>query len=143
MRIVLLLVLTVLSAGPLKAQSSNAARYLAAENLVDACGDAPGRFGPGGLIEADFDADGRTDLLVSHEAVRCGGDAASSGRSLMCGMQVCSVRIYLRRGQVLALVEDFLGGGVTVNADATPPVVSGYAHGGAAWSRRWSGDRFR
>ncbi|WP_306132705.1 hypothetical protein [Roseivivax marinus] len=127
-------------AAPVAAQSSNAARYLLQQELSKACefSGGGGQISNGGLMERDFDGDGRDDLLIAHEAIRCGG----SGRSSFCGMQVCSVRIWLRRGDLLTLEKDMLGGGIEVSG-GTPPTISGYGHGGGQWSMRWSGGAFR
>ncbi|WP_425099780.1 hypothetical protein [Tropicibacter sp. S64] len=125
------------------AQSSKAAAYLLDQNIAEACNGGPGTAGPGTLVEADFDGDGRQDLLIAHEGIACRTADSPLGRSGLCGMQVCSVRIYLRRGQLLDLKEDFLGGGITVDTRATPPVIGGYAHGGARWSMRWQNGGFR
>lgn len=133
----------VLMAGTAQAQASNAARYLVRENLEEACNGGPGEAGPGSIFEEDFDADGKRDLMIVHEMITCRPEDSSHGRSSLCGMQVCTVRLYLRRGSLLSLQEDFLGGGVSVNTAATPPIVSGYAHGGATWSFRWRDGAFR
>lgn len=142
-RALLIALSLIAAAGAAKAQSSNAARYLAKQNISEACNGGAGDFRPGALIEADLDMDGRNDLIVVHEGIRCTGGTTAYGHSAMCGMQVCSVRIYLRRGDLLQLQSDFLGGGVAVNQATTPPVISGYAHGGDTWAIRWTGDRFR
>ncbi|MFW2543344.1 hypothetical protein ACN2XU_11930 [Primorskyibacter sp. 2E107] len=139
----LALLLTAALSQPAAAQSSNAAQYLLRQNLVEACGGAGGTAAPGTVIEADLDADGRQDLLIAHEMIECRTGSAPYGRSMLCGMQVCTVRIYLRRGNLLALTTDFLGGGVTVNRNATPPLISGYAHGGGPWAIRWRDGAFR
>lgn len=135
------LCMALFAASPLSAvaQSSNAARYLMNEELATAC---EGRGGParidGGLVERDFDGDGRIDLLIAHDGIACG----STGRSGFCGAQVCTVKVWLRRGDLLRLESEFLGGGVNVD-DGTPPTISGYGHGGGTWSMRWDGTGFR
>ena len=62
-------------AAPVAAQSSNAARYLLQQELSKACefSGGGGQISNGGLMERDFDGDGRDDLLIAHEAIRCGG----------------------------------------------------------------------
>lgn len=138
---VLLTALILCSPGGVVAQSSNAARYLLKENIAEGCTEGTGHIDPRALIEADLDGDGRDDLIIAHEGIRCG--TSDTRRSLLCGMQVCSVKIYMRRGDLLRLQEDFLGSGIAVNDNAMPPIVSGYAHGGGKWSLRWSGAGFR
>ncbi|MGL5012602.1 MAG: hypothetical protein ACRC6I_22265 [Paracoccaceae bacterium] len=119
------------------AQDSNAARYLAAEALDAAC-QAGGAFRPGGLIERDLTGDGRDDLIIDHGGIRCEGEDAVSG---YCGMQACTVLIYVREGGLLMPAVEMLAAGIEVD-DANPPAISGYAHGGDPWSFRWTGERF-
>lgn len=140
MRLAALMALFAVAATPAAAQSSRAAAYLMGQEIAEGCGGGEGTIEPSGFVERDLTGDGRADLLVAHEAIRCltGG---AHGRSLMCGVQVCSVRVYVREGALLALREDLLGAGVTVDG-STPPVVSGFSHGGAAWSFRWTGRGF-
>jgi len=123
--------------GPAPAQSSNAAQWLADREIAQACG-GPGTFDTGGIIERDLTGDGRDDLILSHEAIRC----ASGGRSGFCGAQVCSVLIFVRDGDLMVEKTNMLGGGVSVSVDRSP-VISGYGHGGGRWSIRWTGSAFR
>lgn len=126
-------------AAPLSAQSySKAAQYLMAQEITAAC-PSGGHFAPQGAIERDLNGDGRKDFLLSHDQVTCKG---SNKISRSCGMQVCTVKIFLREGQLLKLKSDFLGGGVTVGPTRVP-VISGYAHGGDPWAIRWNGRAFR
>ena len=97
-----------------------------------------GRFTSGTVIERDLTGNGRNDLILSHEGITC----ADGTRSIYCGMQVCSVLLYVREGGLLVEKASILGGGVTVS-NATPPVISGHGHGGGSWSLRWTGRRFR
>ena len=122
------------------AQSSEAARWLLWQEAQQACsmhGGAPS-IRETGLIERDFDADGALDLLIAHEGFICG----EVGRSGFCGMQVCTTKIWLDRGGRLVLQEDFLGMLIEVD-NSVPPVITGRAHGGAAWTMRWTGTGFR
>lgn len=48
---------------------------------------------------------------------------------------------YLRRGPLLQLAHEMLGGGVTVGSGDVP-AVSMYAHGGSRGAVRWNGRRF-
>ena len=123
------------------AQSSNAARYLQGEAIAEACGGGTGSLDPKGLIERDLDGDGEVDLVISHEWIEC-TSGGQFGRSLNCGMQVCTVLIYLRRGQLLQLTDEFLGGGVEVGPGQIPE-ITGFAHGGGTWSIRWNGREFK
>ena len=131
--------LVVASGAGAAAQSySKAARYLMAQEIKSAC-PSGGRFTSKGAIERDLNGDGRKDLVLSHGGVTCKGNNRISG---YCGMQVCTVKIFVRQGQLLKLKSDFLGGGVTLGPTSVP-VISGYAHGGAPWAIRWNGHSFR
>jgi hypothetical protein len=70
--------LCALLPGAAAAQDSNAARYLAAQEIAAAC-DAGGTFGSGGLIERDLTGDGRDDLILDHGAISCDGESRRSG----------------------------------------------------------------
>ncbi|SLN46747.1 hypothetical protein ROJ8625_02262 [Roseivivax jejudonensis] len=136
-----LLAAVVICADPpgASAQSSNAARYLLEQELSAACTGIDGRARlDGGLVERDLDGDGRQDLLISHEGIVCG----QTRRSGFCGAQVCSVKIWLRRGDLLELETEFLGGGITVGTGARP-TISGFGQGGKGWTTRWDGTAFR
>lgn len=136
---VLGLVLLVATVGAASAQSySKAARYLMAQEIKTAC-PSGGRFSSKGAIERDLTGDGRKDLVLAHGGVTCKG---SNNISRRCGMQVCTVKLFVRQGQLLKLKSDFLGGGVTLGP-TNVPVISGYAHGGAPWAIRWNGRNFR
>lgn len=138
-RAVLGLVLLVALVGGASAQSySKAARYLMAQEIKAAC-PSGGGFDASGALERDLTGDGREDLVLSHGGVTCKGANRMSG---YCGMQVCTVKIFVRQGQLLKLKSEFLGGGVTLGPTSVP-VISGYAHGGAAWAIRWNGRSFR
>ncbi len=122
------------------AQSIEAARWLLWQEAQAACqmsGGAPS-IRETGLIERDLDGDGALDLLIAHEGFICG----EVGRSGFCGVQVCTLKIWLNRGGQLILTEEFLGMNIAVDTN-TPPVITGYGHGGGAWSIRWTGTGFR
>lgn len=126
------------AASPAAAQSK-AAAYLIQQEIAEACESKQGTVGAGGAIERDLDGDGALDLIIAHDAIHCSG---SNSRNLNCGMQVCSVTFYLRRGQLLRKVHDMLGAGVQVGRGAIPEVYM-YAHGGRRGSVRWNGHGFR
>jgi hypothetical protein len=130
-------VMAALATGPAEARS-NAAQWLVDREIAEACDGNPGSIDPSGAIERDLDGDGRDDFLLAHEAITCQGDMA---RSLFCGMQVCTVKIFLRRGDLLEQAVDMLGGGVEVGAGPVP-AISMYAHGGARGQLRWNGRAF-
>lgn len=115
-------------AGSVAAQSySKAAQYLIAQEIKAAC-PSGGRFSAEGAIERDLTGDGRKDLVLSHGALTCKGNNRISN---YCGMQACTVKLFVREGQLLSLKSDLLGGGVTLDP-TNVPLISGYAHGGGA-----------
>ncbi|MEQ6202013.1 hypothetical protein ABMC88_03065 [Sulfitobacter sp. HNIBRBA2951] len=109
-----------------------------AQEIKAAC-PSGGRFKRAGAVERDLTGDGRRDLVLAHGGLTCIGGNPISRR---CGMQVCTVKLFVREEQLLKLKSDFLGGGVTLGPTSVP-VISGYAHGGAAWAIRWNGRNFR
>jgi hypothetical protein len=117
---------------------SRAAEYLVREELASAC-EQGGRIDPSAVIERDLTGDGRSDLIVSHEGIAC----EDQGRSLACGMQVCAVMIYVRRGELLQPeVTDLMGMMVTVG-EGSVPEIRWHGPGGAGHSMRWDGQSFR
>ena len=118
------------------AQSSNAAAYLMDQEVRAACNGA-GRIAPEAFIERDLTGDGRDDLIVAHEGITC----SNGRRSGYCGMQVCSVHIYVREGDLLRRKVEVLGGGLSVGKGAVPR-ISMHAHGGAQRQMQWNGRSF-
>lgn len=114
------------------------ARHLTAQEVAAGC-PLGGRFAFAGAVERDLNGDGRKDLVLSHDRLTCRG---SNKISSYCGMQVCTVKIFLRQGKLLKQKMDFLAGGITLGP-TNVPVISGYAHGGDAWAIRWNGRAFR
>jgi hypothetical protein len=78
-----------------QAQSSAAVRWLARQAIEQNCQGQGGRFGPGGLIEADFTGDGRDDLVIFSGAIECGGGV------IPCGMSYCDATLFVRDGDLL------------------------------------------
>ncbi|MEN3791996.1 hypothetical protein [Fulvimarina sp. MAC3] len=125
-----------LAVSPAQARSK-AADWLVQQQIAEAC-DSGGTIDTGGVIERDLDGDGAADLIIAHDSIRC-----SNGRmSSFCGMQVCSVEFYLRRGKLLKNVGSMLGSGVEVEGGRVPKIFMN-AHGGSRGSVRWNGTRFR
>lgn len=119
-----------LAGGPAAAAD---AQEVLRQEIADACDGAPGKVAREGAIERDLDGDGLEDLIVSHEYITCSG--GMMGRSRFCGMQVCSVNVYVRGPRGLALREELLGAGVRVGSGPVPTVTM-YQHGGGEWSFR-------
>lgn len=115
---------------------SKAAQWLVKQQIADACETGGGSIDPSGVIERDLNGDGRADLIISHEAISCGG-----GRSGFCGMQVCSVLFYIRRGDLLVKVHEMLGANVEVRPGRIPAIFLS-AHGGGGGTVRWNGRSF-
>ncbi|MBN9671553.1 hypothetical protein [Roseibium aggregatum] len=105
---------------------SKATQYLMQQAIADGCGGRAGSFGSDGVFEADLNGDGRDDLVLSHQGITCSG---KPGTSLECGMQVCSIKVYIRKGGLLQLEEEFLGriAGVTWIPELSFKIMS---HGG-------------
>lgn len=117
---------------------SRAAAYLRDEQISLACGGRGGVMKPEGMIERDLTGDGREDLLIDHRGISCNGSPRSS---LECGIQVCSMRIYVREGQLLRLKEEFLGMQPTIGNEQVP-VIRVLGHGGGQAAIRWTGYGF-
>ena len=84
---------------------SKATQYLIKQEIQNGCQDGKGTIAEQGVIERDLNGDGGLDLILSHEAISCAG---TSFRSLLCGMQVCTIQFYVRQDGLLQLVEEFL-----------------------------------
>lgn len=117
---------------------SNAAKYLIDQERQEACDGRDGTLSPDGAIERDLDGDGREDFILSHHAFVCSGQMS---RSLFCGAQVCTVKIYLRRGALLQLVEEYLSIDIEVGPGPVP-IITGHGHGGGQSQIRWNGQAF-
>jgi len=119
------------------AAGSKAADYLVREQIADACSGSGGNIEPSAVIERDLTGDGKADLIISHEGIRC----ANGGRSGFCGAQVCLFNVYIRRGALLKLKLELLGTTVTIG-DGQIPTIRWHGHGGAPYSLKWNGSEF-
>lgn len=118
---------------------SNAAGYVVAQEVSAACAGGPGRYDPAYVVERDLDGDGRDDLVISHEGIDCDG----TGRSAECGMMLCGIKIWLRRGTLLVpAVDDLMGYDFAVG-EGRPPEIRWVAQNGVPMSIRWDGTGFR
>ena len=135
--LLILAIVTALLASPAQARSK-AADYLVRDQIADACEGGKGSINPAAVIERDLTGDGQPDLTIRHDGITC----SDGGRSNACGMQVCSVTIYVRDGALLKpAVDDLLGTMVTVS-DGKIPVIHWRGHGGGAHSMKWNGSKF-
>lgn len=130
--------LSIVAAVPQAQAQTKAASYLVKQEIAEGCESHRGTMDASGIIERDLDGDGLPDLILADDALRCSGE---STRSLNCGMQICSVTFYLRRGQLLQKVHEMLGAGVTVGEGRIPKVAM-FAHGGSRGFVRWNGHSF-
>lgn len=128
--------LFALATAPAEARSK-AASYLIDQEIAEACDGQGGRIDPASVIERDLTGDGRADLIISHEGISCPG----SGESSFCG-QLCSVNVYVRRGQMLEREREMLGRGVSVGDGEVPP-INLYGVDGRRGAVRWNGQTFR
>lgn len=125
------------SASAAQAQSK-AVAYLVKQEIAEGCESHLGTMARSGIIERDLDGDGLPDLILADDALKCSGP---SERSLNCGMQICSVTFYLRRGLLLQKVYEMLGANVAVGEGHIPKVAIS-AHGGSRGFVRWNGQTF-
>ena len=136
MRVILLMAAVLAVAGPAEARSK-AAQYLIDQEIAEAC-SGRGTIDGYGAVERDLTGDGRDDLIIFHDAISC----ETSVRSGFCGMQLCALKIYVRRGNLLKLEVDMMSVALEVSNDAVPTIGLA-SHGGESHSIRWDGKRFR
>lgn len=120
---------------------SDAATAVLSQEVRAACSGAPGRYDPAYVVERDLDGDGHDDLLIAHEGIECSGPG--TGRSADCGMMLCSIRIWLFRGDRLTLAVDQLMGYDVAVGEGPRPEIRWVTHDGAAMGIRWDGTGFR
>ena len=126
------------SPAPSEPALSKAALWLIDETVREGCDGRGGTFDPQGVIQRDLDGDGREDLILAQEWLVCNGPMS---RSLYCGVQACTVKVYLRRGALLEQAVDILGMAVTVGSGQWPTITH-VAHGGQMLAFGWDGARF-
>ncbi|WP_331822011.1 hypothetical protein [Aurantimonas sp. A2-1-M11] len=136
----LLIGLTLAFATPPAEARTKAAAWVVKEEIASACEGEQGTIDPAGVMERDLDGDGNSDLVLAHDAIYCSN--SQFGRSSFCGMQVCSVNLYVRRDGLLKKVGEVLGGGVTIG-EGRIPAISMHAHGGQQTSVKWDGKSFK
>ena len=115
--VAMVIMLAIWPAGSVSAQSADA-KTIIKKQIREACGKRGGRMRKGGAIHRDLTGDGKTDLIISHEAIAC----RSNQRSGFCGAQVCSVNIFVSRKGRLRLAKETLGGGVKVGRGKRPVI---------------------
>ncbi len=117
---------------------SKAAAWLVDEVIANGCKGAGGRMSSRGVFIRDLDADGRDDLILSHDGLECG---PTKSKSSSCGQKVCESVIYLRRGSTLDHAGGFVGTVVGIDNKA-PPVFTFFDHSLAEFSYQWNGNGF-
>ncbi|MEX0404830.1 hypothetical protein ABGN05_04035 [Aquibium sp. LZ166] len=115
---------------------SKAAKYLIDQEVSKAC-EGPGTIRPESAIERDITGDGRDDLIINHRGIWCG-----SSQSGFCGMQLCDVLIYVRKGSLLHLELETMSGSLRLS-DENPPDIYLSSHGGDEVPIKWDGNKFR
>ncbi|MDO6591490.1 MULTISPECIES: hypothetical protein [Rhodobacterales] len=114
----------------------NGARWIINDEITQAC-NGTGQIDSQAYVIRDFDGDGRDDFLLQHSGITCD----NGGESTHCGTQVCSTRIFLRRGDVTPKFGDYLGELLEVSPDVVP-TISLYLHGGDTAQIQWAGNGF-
>lgn len=128
----------VLLSSPALARSK-AADYLVREEIAGACDGGNGTIDDFAVIERDLNGDGKADLIIAHEGIKC----TNGSRSNACGMVVCTVNIYIREGALLqSMVDDLLGASVSVG-NGKIPFIRMVDHAGKPHSLKWNGQGFR
>ncbi len=132
--------LTVRSDGRARpTRSSSAAFDIIAHEVDSACDGAPGKFNPVRRILQDLTGDQIEDMIVQHDAITCKGGK----RSLFCGAQVCSIKIFV--GQSDGEYKEFhevLGIVDRVTTEFIPNIKL-FGHGGRSYTLRWNGKEFK
>ena len=118
---------------------SNAARYLIDQEIERGCEGRGGSMTSEGVFERDLDGDGRADLILTHDGMACQG---SLSRSLECGTQICTTKIYLRRGGLLRLIEEFASHSLSIGPGKRP-IIKLYGHNSGPAYLQWNGAAFQ
>jgi len=111
---------------------SNAADWLIQQQQKQACDGAPASIMPAAIYEGDLTGDGRDDLIIHHAGISCG----DQGPSFFCGASNCSLLLYVRRGDLLVLEDEFLALDFSVkntSGRASIEVVSGAGTDTLSW----------
>ena len=120
------------------AAASKAAQYLVNQHVAAGCPDGGGTFAAGGVIERDLTRDGKPDLVIDHSRLQCN----HGGQSSFCGMQACSVDIYVREGALLKPAGNFLSvGGVSLQS-GNPPILKMTNTKFKPYTARWKNGQF-
>lgn len=128
-----LIICLALAAAPIDAAArSKAAEYLINEEIEAGCGGRGGAFSSEGIYELDLNKDGHLDLILAHQGLSCNG---SPSRSLQCGVQVCTIKIFHRDGRLLKLKDVYLN--LILSVQWEPLVFTIMSHGGARGELRF------
>lgn len=106
--------------------------------ITEGCETSHGKIAPSGLTFKDLNNDGKEDLILSHHAISCTG--GNLKRSLYCGAQVCTTKIFIRQQAELKFEIEFLGFVETISNDELP-LLSLISHGGEKAKIRWNGKK--
>ncbi|MDD9911025.1 MAG: hypothetical protein OXR62_15215 [Ahrensia sp.] len=129
---------TLFATGDDSAAASKAAQYLIDATAAEVCQSGSGQFAPIAVYEGDLTGDGRGDLILDLRGLKCAAEALHG----YCGVQACSVRIFIRtRDGLLIQTNDVLSIGFSVGSGSRP-VIDMMGHGAKPFELRWNGRRF-
>ena len=138
-RAILMAIAVVLAGSQGTWAASQAANYLARQQVIIGCNGTSGVFAQ--IWETDINGDGKLDLILDHANIACD----NGERSGNCGAGgVCEILAYIRKGNLL--VETPLPEN-TIEVDKLPGARLSVIIGPAikSWRKiiRWNGKRFQ
>ncbi len=137
MRFAFLIPIVLFFASPASAISLGASSIIEVE-IEQACNGGQGTFQTSLPVELDLNADGQLDLIFNHSDITC----ANGSRSIFCGAQVCTHKIYVMRNGYLEEAIDNLSLITSITPGAYPRIAL-YFHGGRTGVAQWNGYEFQ
>jgi hypothetical protein len=136
-RAILVAITTVLASSHGTWAASQAAAYLARQQVNIGCDGTSGVFTQ--IWETDVNGDGKLDLILDHAKIACDNGERSSN----CGASgVCEILVYVRKGNLLKLATE----GVAYGVDKLPGRRLKFVSGPAASQTtilHWNGKQFQ
>ncbi len=122
--------------------ASQAAEFLAKQQVQVGCNGAPGRFSQ--IWETDINGDGKPDLILDHANIACDNGETSAN----CGASgACEILVYVRKGNLLKPATELRNIlGVAYSVNKLPGARLKFVVGPAASQTkivRWNGRRFQ